>query len=197
MFKKELKVEKIKTSNKKECEDEINNLKNKDFDMLLFCYKSYIPINHYKSYIPTYNRNRIDNDDNYRIDILLVGVLNVEKNIETLKEDMLDLSKKISKPIIIMSEEACGAIFMSYANYYAKDDETIFMWTTNCLSDRSSVERNIFSSRDIKRFEAIRYKGLKLALDDGIGDCMEKYMAYSKINKGIDYIVECFTGKVF
>ncbi len=197
MNKKDLKIEKITASNKIEYEEQFDNLKNKDFDILLFCYKSYLPIEHYKKHIPA-NPDVEPSEDDYRVDLLLLN--HDQSMIDTLKEELLDLSKKVSKPIIIMSEEATvGAMFVAYANYFSKEDETNFIWTTGpILSDSSNVERNILSKRDIEKFKAINYKGLKLGLICGLsGYDEEKHTAFYKINKGIDYIIEGCNGTIW
>lgn len=197
MNKKELKIEKITASNKIEYEEQLDNLKNKEFDILLFCYKSYLPIKHYKKHIPA-NPNVELSEDDYWVDLLLLD--DDQTMIDTLKEELLDLSKKVSKPIIVMNEEATvGAMFVAYANYFSKEDETNFMWTTGpYLSDASNLERNIFSKRDIEHFKAIKYKGLKLGLLCGLqGYDEEKHTAFYKINKGIDYIIEGCDGTIW
>lgn len=199
MNKKELKIEKITATNKKEYEEQLANIIDKDFDILLFSYLSYLPINHYKKYKPL----RESSNEDFRVDLFLVNddpKYDVQKQVDILKEELLDLSKKVSKPVIIMNEESfVGAIFVSYANYFAKDSEKDFMLTTGqTLSLGSNVERGVFSKSDIEEFKAINYKGLKIGLDGGLGGYdEEKYMAFYKINKGIDYIIECVTAKVW
>ncbi len=194
MNKKDLKIEKITATNKKEYEEQLANIIDKDFDILLFSYKTYLPINHYRSYNSLHELS----DEDLRVDLFLLN--DDQKQVDILKEELLDLSKKVSKPVIIMNEESyVGAIFASYANYFAKEDETDFMWTTGpILSLGSNVERSVFSKRDIEEFKAINYKGLKLGLDAGLGGYDEEnHMAYYKINKGIDCIIECVTAKVW
>lgn len=153
----------------------------------LFSYLSYLPINHYRKYNPLSEFS----DEDFRVHLFLLD--DDQKQIDILKEELLDLSKKVSKPVIIMNEESyVSAIFVAYVNYFAKDDETDFMWTTGpILSFASNVERRIFSKRDIEEFKVINYKGLKLGLTGGLGGYdEEEHMAFYKKNKGIDYIIQ-------